>query len=124
MERNITKKLISWKNSTTRKPLIIRGARQVGKTYTVLDFGKNNFDGNIHHFNFEKFPELHSIFDQNLDSNRIISEMELAGGKKIVHSSDLLFFDEIQECPKEIMALRYFYEENHDLHIIAAGSLL
>jgi len=59
MERNITKKLISWKNSTTRKPLIIRGARQVGKTYTVLDFGKNHFDGNIHHFNFEKFPELH-----------------------------------------------------------------
>ena len=124
MERNITKKLISWKNSTTRKPLIIRGARQVGKTYTVLDFGKNHFDGNIHHFNFEKFPELHSIFDQNLDSKRIISEMELAGGKKIVHSSDLLFFDEIQECPKAIMALRYFYEENPDLHIIAAGSLL
>ena len=124
MERNITKKLISWKNSTTRKPLIIRGARQVGKTYTVLDFGKNHFDGNIHHFNFEKFPELHSIFDQNLDSNRIISEMELAVGKKIVHSTDLLFFDEIQECPKAIMALRYFYEENPDLHIIAAGSLL
>jgi uncharacterized protein len=124
MERNITKKLISWKNSTTRKPLIIRGARQVGKTYTVLDFGKNHFDGNIHHFNFEKFPELHSIFEQNLDSNRIISEMELASGKKIVHGTDLLFFDEIQECPKAIMALRYFYEENPDLHIIAAGSLL
>jgi len=124
MERNITKKLISWKNSTTRKPLIIRGARQVGKTYTVLDFGKNHFDGNIHHFNFEKFPELHSIFEQNLDSKRIIAEIELASGKKIVHGTDLLFFDEIQECPKAIMALRYFYEENPDLHIIAAGSLL
>jgi uncharacterized protein len=124
MERNITKKLISWKNSTTRKPLIIRGARQVGKTYTVLDFGKNHFDGNILHFNFEKFPELHSIFEQNLDSNRIISELELAGGKKIVHGTDLLFFDEIQECPKAIMALRYFYEENPELHVIAAGSLL
>lgn len=124
MKRNITEKLISWKNNTTRKPLIIRGARQVGKTYTVLDFGKNHFDGNIHHFNFEKFPELHSIFDQNLDSNRIISELELAGGKKIVHDTDLLFFDEIQECPKAIMALRYFYEENPEMHVIAAGSLL
>jgi predicted AAA+ superfamily ATPase len=124
MKRNITEKLISWKNNTTRKPLIIRGARQVGKTYTVLDFCKNHFDGNIHHFNFEKFPELHSIFDQNLDSKRIIAELELTTGKKIVPGTDLLFFDEIQECPKAIMALRYFYEENPEMHVIAAGSLL
>ncbi len=124
MKRNITEKLISWKNKTAHKPLIIRGARQVGKTYTVLDFGRTHFDGNIHHFNFEKFPELQSIFEQNLDSNRIVSELELAGGKKITPGTDLLFFDEIQECPKAILALRYFYEEKPDLHIIAAGSLL
>ncbi len=124
MERIITKQLVSWKASLIRKPLLIRGARQVGKTYSVLEFAKSHFDGRVHSFNFEKNPELHSIFEQNLDSNRILSELEFVLSTKIISENDLLFFDEIQECPKAIMSLRYFYEQNPKLHVIAAGSLL
>ncbi len=89
-----------------------------------MEFGKSHFNGNVHSFNFEKNPEFHPIFEQNLDSNRILSELELLINKRIIPGKDLLFFDEIQECPKAIMALRYFYEENPKLHVIAAGSLL
>lgn len=124
MQRKVIEKLIQWKANVRRKPLLVRGARQVGKTYTITEFGQIHFNGNIHAFNFEKNPEIHSIFEQNLDSNRIIAELELVVNKKIVPGKDLLFFDEIQECPKAIMALRYFYEENPELHVIAAGSLL
>lgn len=124
MERKITQKLKQWKISSNRKPLLIRGARQVGKTYTILEFGQLHFNGNIHLFNFEKNPEYHAIFEQNLESNRILSELELVLNKKIVPGEDLLFFDEIQECPNALMSLRYFYEENPALHVIAAGSLL
>jgi len=124
MKRIISEKLELWKNNPLRKPLLIRGARQVGKTYSILKFGKIFFEGKIHTVNFEKNPEIHSIFDQNLDSRRILSEIELIAGKKIIPGSDLLFFDEIQECPKAIMSLRYFYEELPELHLIAAGSML
>lgn len=124
MKRKIIDKLIQWKTNVRRKPLLVRGARQVGKTYSITEFGKTHFNGNIYSFNFEKNPELHTIFEQNLDSKRILSELELVINKKIVPGNDLLFFDEIQECPKAIMALRYFYEENPELHVIAAGSLL
>ena len=124
MKRIITEKLVAWKADPLRKPLLIRGARQVGKTYSVLEFAKNHFAGNIHVINFEKHPELHSIFNLNLNSNRILGELELVLSKRIISGEDLLFFDEIQECPKAIMALRYFYEENPELHLIAAGSLL
>jgi predicted AAA+ superfamily ATPase len=124
MKRIITEKLIAWKNNPVRKPLLIRGARQVGKTYSIMEFGKNHFSGNTHNINFEKNPDLYAIFQQNLDSNRILSELELVLGKRIVPGNDLLFFDEIQECPKAIMALRYFFEEKPELHVIAAGSLL
>lgn len=124
MQRKVIEKLIQWKANVRRKPLLVRGARQVGKTYTITEFGQIHFNGNIHAFNFEKNPEIHSIFEQNLDSNRLIAELELVVNKKIVPGKDLLFFDEIQECPKAIMALRYFYEENPELHVIAAGSLL
>jgi uncharacterized protein len=124
MKRKITEKLVEWKSNQYRKPLLIRGARQVGKTWSVLEFANTHFNGNIHHINFEKNPDLHSIFDQNLDSHRILPELELVTGKRIVPGHDLVFFDEIQDCPRAIMALRYFYEENPELHIIAAGSLL
>lgn len=124
MKRFADEKLVAWKNNPSRKPLLLRGARQVGKTYTVMEFARTHFKGNNHCINFEKNPEFGSIFDQNLDSHRILSELELALGKKIVPGIDLLFLDEIQECPKAIMALRYFYEENPELHVIAAGSLL
>jgi len=124
MLRKVTEKLIHWKTSTRRKPLLVRGARQVGKTYSINEFGQNHFNGNMHTFNFEKNPEVNLIFEQNLDSKRIIAELELVVNKQIVSGRDLLFFDEIQECPKAIMALRYFYEDNPELHVIAAGSLL
>jgi predicted AAA+ superfamily ATPase len=124
MKRKVIDKLIKWKVDPGRKPLLVRGARQVGKTHTIMDFGQIHFNGNIHVFNFEKYPEIHTIFDQNLESSRILSELELIANKKIIPGKDLLFFDEVQECPKAIMALRYFYEENPELHVIAAGSLM
>lgn len=124
MKRIIADKLVNWKTNSIRKPLLIRGARQVGKTYSVMEFAKSHFNGNVHCINFEKNPELHSIFDRNFDSRRILAELELVLNKRILPGNDLLFFDEIQECPKAIMALRYFYEENPELHLIAAGSLL
>jgi uncharacterized protein len=124
MKRLVTEKLEEWVSGNFRKPLLIRGARQVGKTFIVNELARQHFKDNFHSFNFEKNPELHSIFDQNLDSSRILSELELFSGKKIEPGHDLLFFDEIQECPKAIMSLRYFYEEMPGLHLIAAGSLL
>ncbi|NLF41629.1 MAG: AAA family ATPase, partial [Bacteroidales bacterium] len=124
MKRIISEKLEAWKNYPRRKPLLIRGTRQVGKTYSILEFGKTFFEGKIHTINFEKNPEIHSVFDLNLDSRRILSEIELIAGEKITPGADLLFFDEIQECPKAIMSLRYFHEEIPELHLIAAGSLL
>ncbi len=124
MYRNIEKKLVEWQNKAHRKPLLVRGARQVGKTFSIVEFGKTHFKGNIHTLNFEKNPEIHSIFDQNLDSERILAEVELFLNEPIEPGNDLLFFDEIQECPKAIMSLRYFYEELSNLHVIAAGSLL
>lgn len=124
MKRIITEKFIEWKEKPNHKPLLIRGARQVGKTFSVLEFGKNYFSGNIHNINFERNPEISYVFEYNIDSNRIISELELILNRKIVKGKDLLFFDEIQECPNALKSLRYFYEQNPDLHVIAAGSLI
>ncbi len=124
MRRAITDKLTEWATGNFRKPLLIRGARQVGKTYSVNEFAAHHFMDNFHSFNFEKNPDLHAIFEQNLDSKRILSELELFSGKRIDTEHCLIFFDEIQECPKAIMALRYFYEELPGIHLIAAGSLL
>jgi uncharacterized protein len=124
MKRAITAKLSEWAAGKFRKPLLIRGARQVGKTYVVNEFARQNFVDGFHSFNFEKNPELYSIFEQNLDCKRILSELELFAGRRIDTGKDLLFFDEIQECPKAILALRYFYEDLPEMHLIAAGSLL
>jgi predicted AAA+ superfamily ATPase len=124
MDRLFTQKLEDWKNSSGRKPLIIRGARQVGKSYTVAWFGKNSFIGRIHTVDLEKHPDWHGIFERNLDPFRIVSELEIILNAKITAGTDLLFFDEVQAAPKAIMALRYFYEEMPGLHVIAAGSLL
>jgi len=124
MERNITKSLLAWKEKINRKPLIVRGARQTGKSFSISAFGKSNFEGATHILNFERRPDLHLVFEQNYEITRIISEIEILINKKITPGKDLLFFDEIQECPKAIVSLRYFYEELPELHIIAAGSLL
>jgi predicted AAA+ superfamily ATPase len=124
MDRLFTQKLEAWKESSGRKPLIIRGARQVGKSYTVMSFCKNSFGGRIHTVDFEKHPDWHRIFERNLDPHRIVSELEILLNVKISAGTDLLFLDEIQASPKAIMALRYFFEEMPGLHVIAAGSLL
>ena len=123
MFRLIENQLIKWKNSPTRKPLIIRGARQIGKSWAVEHFGSEYYL-NVHVINFEKRPEFNSVFDSNFDIARICLELELILGVGFDSKNDLLFFDEIQSCPKALMSLRYFYEERPDINIIAAGSLL
>jgi len=123
MKRLIETVLSDWKNSSRRKPLIVRGARQVGKTYTISGFGKSNFK-NCTLIDFERNPEFRKIFEYDLQPVRIINDLELATGQRIISGENLVFFDEIQECPKALLSLRYFYEEMPELHIIAAGSLL
>jgi uncharacterized protein len=124
MQRIIAASLQDWASKKQRKPLIIRGARQVGKSWSVRNLGKTYFKGNMVEINLEKSPQLHSIFKQNFDVHRIIQELELVLGRNILPSKTLLFIDEIQACPEAIVALRYFYEDLPKLHIVAAGSLL
>lgn len=124
MERLVTSELLKWKDSPGRKPLIVRGARQVGKSWSINEFGHQAFSEGIVSVNLEKNPDFHPIFAKNLDAPRILFELELLLNKKIVAGSSLLFFDEIQECPNAIKALRYFYEQVPALHVLAAGSLL
>jgi predicted AAA+ superfamily ATPase len=122
MKRLIYYDLLQWQASDQRKPLLLRGARQVGKTHVVRQLGEN-----FSHFieiNFEKSPELKKIFEYNLDPVRIIRELSIALGVTITANKTLLFIDEIQEMPSAILALRYFYEEMPSLHVIAAGSLI
>lgn len=123
MKRDIESLLIQWKENPRRRPLIVRGARQVGKTYTLSLFGRENFE-RLHLINFEKIPEVRAFFEPDLDPKRIIKDLSLHYDTQIVPGKSLLFFDEVQQCPKAIMALRYFYEEMPELHVIAAGSLL
>ncbi len=123
MKRLIESTLLDWKNSSRRKPLIVRGARQVGKTYTISGFGKSEFKNYVV-VDFERNPDFRKIFESDLYPSRIINDLELATANRIIPGESLVFFDEIQECPKALAALRYFYEEMPGLHIIAAGSLL
>ena len=123
MKRLIEQDLANWKNSRRRKPLILRGARQVGKTYSITRFGEKSFD-EVATIDLERNPECHRIFEGDLDPKRITGDLEVLLNRKIVPGKTLLFFDEIQACPRAITALRYFYEELPDLHVIAAGSLL
>jgi predicted AAA+ superfamily ATPase len=121
--RYIEKDLGVWRTSPIRKPLIVRGARQVGKTWTISQFGAREFKDTVR-IDFEKRPDLIPLFDVNLEPNRILEQLEVASGRRIRPGETLLFLDEIQACPRAITALRYFYEELPSLHIIAAGSLL
>ena len=123
MYREIHKELIAWKNSPSRDPLIIRGARQVGKSYSVAKLAEEEFE----HFalvNFERRPELEDHFTVTLDPAKIVASLSADLSCPIVAGKTLLFLDEIQLCPKAIMALRYFKEEMPELHVVAAGSLL
>jgi len=124
MFRESINKLENWSNNQNRKPLIIRGARQVGKTYLVRDLSRLRKSYSYFELNFERNPELNRIFEANYDVKRIISELEIWLGKEINTKEDLLFFDEVQSCPRALASMRYFYEEMPELRLIAAGSLL
>jgi predicted AAA+ superfamily ATPase len=114
--------LFKWKNRPDRRPLLVKGARQVGKTWLIREFGKS-FD-NFVEFNFEKEVGLGEIFTRAMDPKKINEELSLYAGKRIVPGSTLVFFDEIQQCLPAIKSIRYYYEELPELHLIAAGSLL
>ena len=123
MKRFITEKLIDWKNSKDRKPLILKGARQVGKTYILQQFGENNYD-NVAYFNFDHDDGLAQLFLDTKNPKRIIEQLALANGKKINPTATLIIFDEIQECPNALNSLKYFCEEANEYHVVCAGSLL
>lgn len=122
MKRKIEEILITWKQKANRLPLIVRGARQVGKTYTILNFGKKHYK-KVLYFNFENNNELASIFQRDLNTKRIINELEIYLGESF-DKDCLIFFDEIQSNDQALNSLKYFAEENAAYHIIAAGSLL
>lgn len=123
MKRQITSKLVKWKQKFNRKPLILNGSRQVGKTYELKWFGKESFH-DCHHFDFEKDKDLANIFKQNLDPKRIINELSFYLKKTIDIKNDLVIFDEIQACPEALTSLKYFCDEMPELALCAAGSLL
>lgn len=123
MFRNAMYQLEKWAVKPRRKPLIINGARQIGKSWTVRQLGKTKFRGNYVEINFEKTPQLSAIFEQDLNVSRIVNELEMLLNISISKNT-LLFFDEIQQCPKAIVSLRYFYEDLPHIPVIAAGSLL
>lgn len=123
MKRKIWKNLLSWKNKSFRKPLIVKGARQVGKTYIIKKFGKTNYQ-ELHYINFEKDRSLSNIFEKDLHPQRIITELEFYLKNKINPKNDLIFFDEIQEQPLALTSLKYFCEEYPQINIISAGSLI
>lgn len=124
MYRSIIQDLKKWKDDERRKPLIMTGVRQCGKTYTLKAFGSEHF-GDTAYFNFEERPALASIFEYDFDVNRIIDELgSVILGRKITPGQTLVIFDEIQECPRAITSLKYFCENMRELHVACAGSLL
>ena len=112
-----------WKSSEERKPMVLKGARQVGKTWLMKEFGKSAYDNYVY-FNFDEEDELKSIFEVNKNPRRIVELLSLIAGEKILPEKTLIIFDEIQECPSALNTLKYFKEKANDYHVIAAGSLL
>ena len=123
MQRKALVQLLDWKKSPRRKPLILKGARQVGKTWLMKEFGRLNYE-KAFYFSFEREEELFHIFEKNKDPLRIIDQLGTIYNDKIEPEKHLIIFDEIQECPKALNSLKYFNEEANEFHIIAAGSLL
>jgi len=123
IERDITQKLLDWKNSPDRKPLVLRGARQIGKSWAVEHFGKRHYD-HLAVFNFDRKRELAEVFEKTKDPSRILQELAFFTDVPLLPERTLLFFDEIQECKEALNALKYFCEDAPEYHIIAAGSLL
>lgn len=122
MKRKIINQLIEWQNSSDRKPLILQGARQIGKTYIVNEFASTQYQNSVY-CNFEKETELASFFE-NLSTLEIIKKLSVYKRKEIIPEKTLIIFDEVQACPEAITSLKYFNEESNQYHIIALGSLL
>ncbi len=123
MYRKTTEYLEHWQNSKNRKPLILQGARQVGKTYTVLEFGRNHYE-NVAYFNFETSPILADTFSESISPDYLLPILSRIAGQTIIREKTLIIFDEIQVCERAVTSLKYFCEEASEYHVIALGSLL
>lgn len=123
MYRKVIRFLEDWQNSPHRKPLILQGARQVGKTYSILEFGRTHYD-NVAYFNFETNPKLNETFDENISPDYLIPILSHIAGQTIVREKTLIVFDEVQLCERALTSLKYFCEDAPAYHIIVAGSLL
>lgn len=123
MYRKVSEFLEKWKNSPYRKPLILQGARQVGKTYAALEFGRTHYE-NVAYFNFQTVPSLNATFDENISPDYLLPILSHIAGQTIVKEKTLIVFDEVQLCERALTSLKYFCEEAPEYHIIAAGSLL
>ena len=123
MKRFIFDELLKWKESKYRKPLILKGARQIGKTYILKKFGEENCEG-VAYFNFDHDEDLQNIFVNTKSPKRILEQLSFIYGKAILPEKTLIIFDEIQECPNALNSLKYFQEEANEYHIACAGSLL
>ncbi|MEA1923461.1 MAG: AAA family ATPase, partial [Pseudomonadota bacterium] len=123
MERQAMRKLEKWKNNPVRKPLIIRGARQVGKTWLMKEFGKRFF-ANVAYVNFDNNERMQQVFQGDFEIKRLIAALQIESGVAISTHNTLLIFDEIQEVPQALTSLKYFHENAPEYAIIAAGSLL
>ena len=121
IERDFLKRLQEWKDSPRRKPLILKGVRQCGKTWLLRHFGQGHFAG-VAEFNFDKDKNLASFFDGPCDARRIVAQLAAYAGQPIPPGKTLIFFDEIQTCPAALMALKYFCEDAPEYHVAAAGS--
>lgn len=123
MYRLFEKTLINWKESGMKKPLMVIGLRQIGKTYIIEKFGKENFEEYLY-FNLEKNEEIRSIFEKTIDESKIMEQIELYLGRKINLEKTLFFFDEVQKSENFIVSLKYFNESDKPYKIVCAGSLL
>ncbi|WP_293694283.1 ATP-binding protein [uncultured Phascolarctobacterium sp.] len=123
MYRKISQKLLAWKESPFRKPLLLQGARQVGKTFSVLEFGRNNYE-NVAYFNFETNTKLNATFEENIEPGYLLPILSHIAGTSIIKEKTLIIFDEVQLCERALTSLKYFCEQAPEYHIIALGSLL
>jgi predicted AAA+ superfamily ATPase len=123
MERHLMKKLVDWKNSRRKKPLIINGARQAGKTWLLKEFGARHFN-NVAYVNFDNNAAMRLLFDEGYDTPRLLAGIQAETGERVIEGETLIIFDEIQECPKALTSLKYFSENTPNQLVVAAGSLL
>ena len=123
MRRDAYDRLLTWKRAPGRKPLVMRGARQTGKTYLLQAFGREQYAA-THYFNFERTPDLAGFFERDLDPARIVRDLSIFADERILPARSLIIFDEIQACNAALNALKYFAEDAGQYHVAAAGSLL